>query len=346
MRGPTLAVVALLGLVAASACRRAPPAERESPAIGPAADQSTPAARCRGAVPKSASVPRELAWPRRAAITLTTDGGFTADAPDAQNWMNAPPDQKRPPPLAVDAAWLGALDCALEPALRAAAGGAKLEVRAAGAAAAPLTSGDDDQLFDVRVHVGGSDDVGGHYGGLTVRVDVASLQRPRDFASGHARFEAPRAPSGAAVDALGPLLSKALAAAFDDLHRHLGEDAKKPAAELTLVVPTEGLPPAARAAAEALVPCAVGLGASLGHEKLPSADGALRYRVRYRLQKDDPAETEAGYLTKYAGWLGDVCAHGKCRCSTWRTGLDGYTSERHVDPAKKEIVLRFRRPTP
>ena len=124
----------------------------------------------------------------------------------------------------------------------------------------------------------------------------------------------------------------------------LDDGTRKPVGELTLAFATDGLTNAQRAVIDrTLAACAVDLGSSLSFERQGEVGGMLRYRVRYRLQKFEANETESDYINHYASWLGEICDHGQCRCSTWRGPLDGYTSERAVDLPAKQIVVRFRK---
>jgi hypothetical protein len=287
-----------------------------------------PAAQCRGKVPDVAPRARaHVTWPGPGRIELTVRGSFSTSAPDGQNWMNAPPDQKRPPPLEVTPEWIDALDCAFTPTLKRAieAGGPQ----------------GDGETFSLKVDIAGSDEVGGHYGGLTIRMEATSSRRPKDIVVGTSRVEAPRTGTDA-VAVLAPLLDKALGDAAASLQKSIDESEKKPVRELTLVFETDNLSSEQRAYVDTtLVRCAVELGSSLAYDKI--AGDALRYRVRYRLKKYEPDETEDQYVEKFASWLGEICDHGKCRCSTWRGPLDGMTSERRADVANKTVFVRLRR---
>src|SRR5262249_107083 len=136
-----------------------------------------PAAQCRGKVPDVAPRARApLAWPGPGRIELTVRGSFSTSAPAGQNWISAPPAHERPPPLEVPPAWIDALDCAFAPTLKRAieAGGPQ----------------GDGETFFLKVEVAGSDEVGGHYGGLTIRMEVTSSRRPKDIVVGMSRVEA------------------------------------------------------------------------------------------------------------------------------------------------------------
>ena len=58
----------------------------------------------------------------------------------------------------------------------------------------------------------------------------------------------------------------------------------------------------------------------------------LVHVITYRLQRDDPQETEAEYLEWYAHQIErEAGAHGKHRCSLWKTALAGWTTRTSVD---------------
>jgi hypothetical protein len=314
-------------LLVISGCKKTsvPSEPKEANEVKEAAE---PGAQCRGPVPPIA--PREhagLVWPKSGFVTLTVHGTFSNQAPDSQNWMSPPPTQRRPPPLDVKPAWLDALSCAFTPSLHASLSAAGLRTNRTAA----------DGQFGVDVYVGGSDEVGGHHGGLTIRMEATSGAKPRDVVRGTSRVELPTSGDDAPA-ALATALDKAIRDAFADLHRTLDDDAKKPVAEMTLVFETDNLTADQRTEIDGLARCAIGLGTSLDSEKI--ADG--KWRVRYRLKKWEPNETEEQYVEKFASWLGEICDHGKCRCSTWRSKLDGMTSERRVDVAQKTVFVRLR----
>lgn len=212
--------------------------------------------------------------------------------------------------------------------------------------ARPILEGRGDKDFKIDVQIDGGNDVGGSYGGFDIRLRLESLHRSADIIYGEAKETVPIADSEEGIlKNLEQTYQRVVKKAFEDLKGRLDGEKKMPRARLRLVLNTEGLNPKQSAyVTEALFPCLYDLGSSLFSQRHVMSEPHLMhlnlFDIEYRLKKFDPSETQEAYLRKYAEQIRfETGAHGKHRCSSWRTPLEGLKTVVQEYPDENRIVV-------
>lgn len=264
-------------------------------------------------------------------VTLTMRGEFNARAEFDRNLINAPVSafRERPPDLPIDQEMLDALNRESHDVVEGFIGEQQIELATAHSAGS--------FLIDVRLN--GNNRLGGNYHGLQIEVKVNSVE-DRDVIYGRGRS---RVAIARHIEAQIDNLMAAFEWAFDEsvsnFAKRLTADSRPPRCELILAVDVSELDEAQRLFVETgMLPCLVDLGRSLDAQPIESDSGQLRQLVTYRLQLDDPDETEDTYLEWYAHRIErGAGAHGKHRCSLWKTPLAGYTARTRIDTSTRQI---------
>ncbi|NUM80837.1 hypothetical protein HUU42_08535 [bacterium] len=211
--------------------------------------------------------------------------------------------------------------------------------------AEPIDDGEGDRYFQIDVRVNGDNGLGGHYGGLDLRVTFKSLHRNPDLVYGFA-FEA--LTIGAAADEtlsnLETLLVQLVHDAVLDWRRAVKEEKRRPRKFLFLKFDTENLDDHQGAYVhQKLLDCLFYQGRSssyIGNDREEET-----YRIYYQLKQNDPDETENDFIDWYADvLLFAMGSHGKFPCSLRNTPLEDYQPAISKNYDTKTITVRWNPP--
>jgi hypothetical protein len=295
-------------------------------------------------------------WPHPSACKLHVEakGNFDDGVADLANYINAPPFARHPSgSLGFSPEVLTALnaqrDAVFEQVLKSlhlSFSRNDADLKAWDKSAEPMLEGQNDRYFDLRVEIAGATELGGRHAGNEMRFSLRSLHRANDIV-GEASVTVPVSKTAdTALDGLRAAIVQGVTGAFTSLRSHLDDEKNRPRATMTLVVALDGLSTVQRDwAARGVARCAVDLLSPLMVSVGPANEHEVRVMATYRLKAFDPDETEADRLQAFVGTLAlETGSHGKCRCSSWQTPLQGWVSHVDLDLAHKTVTLRYTLP--
>jgi hypothetical protein len=298
----------------------------------------------RSASPQLWSFPQPL---DSCKFVLLVSGEFNARSPWDVNLVNAPVGDfaLRPPDLDISKETLALLNDQVRPMLVGLLGSLGFRIsnkefdhRTWRRLAVPMEN-DSDRYFALNLLIDGENGLGGHYGGLDLRLKLSSFHRnPRLVYSLGFETLKPGADTDETLHNLRNTLLDLIEETVADWKHVLADEQKRPRKSFLLTLDVGGLKKKQRKfLEEQLLDCM--------HEQIDGFDylkptGRKHvYRVHYRISG---SESPGDFVKRYEeAVVMSVGTHGKYPCSLWRSEMENFKPVVRADSSREEVTIRW-----